>query len=112
MIKMFYFSSGLAVIAEKTVDEKGRVSWKYPMILQNMIDPTGKAVVALQSAVSFTKSIEIVPQNLKPNLLFEDEVTEKMKATYEDTVEKFRIKRAGIEPPPAGLTDKMLKLGG
>lgn len=109
---MFYFSSGLAVIAEKTVDEKGRVSWKYPMILQNVIDPTGKAVVALQAAVSFTKNIEIMPQNLNHNLLFEDEVTDKMRAIYEETVEKFRAKRAGIESPPAGLTDKLLKLGG
>lgn len=112
MIKLFYFHSGLAIIAEKNVDGKGRISWKYPMILQNVIDPTGKPMVALQSAVSFTENIEIIPQNLNPNLLFEDKVTDKMKETYEDTVEKFRIKRAGIEPSPAGLTDKILKLGG
>lgn len=110
MIKLFYFSSGLSVIAEKTVDEKGRISWKYPMILQNVIDPTGKAVVTLQSACSFTESIEIIPQNLKPNLLFEDKVTEKMRSIYEETVEKFRVKRIGIEiPQAAGL---ILKPGG
>jgi hypothetical protein len=114
MIKIFYFDTGLTIIADEKIEtlfldenvptsERKRVVWEYPMIFQHQITPDprtgeGKVSVMFQPMFMFSKEPKIIPKNLS-SILFESEADEKMKEKYQAIVTQARSAASGLVIP-------------
>jgi hypothetical protein len=101
MVTVFYFDTGLTIIADKKKDE---VFFEYPMVFQNQVDPNGRIQVMFNPMFMFTKKTKFIPISLN-GLLFAEEADDKMKEKYNGIVTQARSATSGIIIPGGSAID-------
>jgi len=93
MVYLYYFNTGLTIIAE----EKDGI-WEYPMVFQHQIEPNGRVAVMFQPMFMFSKDPKMTPLSLD-SLLFKSEADEKMTEKYQGLVTQARSATSGLVIP-------------
>lgn len=93
MINIYYFNTGLTMIAE----ERNGVL-EYPMIFSHQIDNQGRVSIVFQPLFMFLKDPKIVLIDTS-GLLFKSEAEEKMKEKYEEIVTQAKVSSSGLIIP-------------